>query len=308
MRYSLGFDSASSTWRVSQTTAHALSYALALLALYPEEQEKLYEHIKIVVPNGHSLRYVYILLQSPDRNAVGICIVVRRHAEIGIHLTLRIPHVGIRQFRSIGLSMRLFVCSHQWVFIYIYILIVACSLRECTGNSYSEIQVLVTKNTREDSSHRTCSKGNKNCNQYPGSALQPFVSIPIFLFDALIQILMSARYWKDPHKFDPSRFLGNWKCFHSFQCLYVSRIGRMHTVLICCNSCKGPCVCLGRRYESGITCGQDTGVFCGTDLPKQRHCVECHDSLNLTIQGNGHQIWHLCQCRPIRIRVPLTFR
>ena len=35
-----------------QTTAHALAFTFALLALYQDEQEKLLEHIKSVVPEG----------------------------------------------------------------------------------------------------------------------------------------------------------------------------------------------------------------------------------------------------------------
>ena len=39
---------------VLQTTAHTLCFSLALLALYPDEQERLYQHIKGVMssPNG----------------------------------------------------------------------------------------------------------------------------------------------------------------------------------------------------------------------------------------------------------------
>jgi cytochrome P450 len=37
---------------VIQTTAHTLSFTFALLALYPEVQEKLLKHIKSVVPDG----------------------------------------------------------------------------------------------------------------------------------------------------------------------------------------------------------------------------------------------------------------
>jgi len=35
-----------------QTTAHSLGFAFALLALHQDEQEKLYEHIKSVIPEG----------------------------------------------------------------------------------------------------------------------------------------------------------------------------------------------------------------------------------------------------------------
>ncbi|KAJ8592967.1 cytochrome P450 [Rhizopogon salebrosus TDB-379] len=40
-----------------ETTAHSLSFALALLALYPEKQEELYKHIKRVLPDGRIPSY-----------------------------------------------------------------------------------------------------------------------------------------------------------------------------------------------------------------------------------------------------------
>jgi cytochrome P450 len=33
-----------------ETTAHTLAFAFAMLALYPDEQEKLYKHVKSVLP------------------------------------------------------------------------------------------------------------------------------------------------------------------------------------------------------------------------------------------------------------------
>ncbi|THU98705.1 cytochrome P450 [Dendrothele bispora CBS 962.96] len=40
-----------------ETTAHSVSYALALLALYQDEQQKLYQHIISVCPNGQLPKY-----------------------------------------------------------------------------------------------------------------------------------------------------------------------------------------------------------------------------------------------------------
>ncbi|KAF9048946.1 cytochrome P450 [Panaeolus papilionaceus] len=40
-----------------ETTAHTLAYAFCLLALYPDEQEKLYQHIKSVLPDGRTPKY-----------------------------------------------------------------------------------------------------------------------------------------------------------------------------------------------------------------------------------------------------------
>lgn len=36
----------------SQTIAHTLSFAFALLALHPDKQEEMYQHIKRVLPDG----------------------------------------------------------------------------------------------------------------------------------------------------------------------------------------------------------------------------------------------------------------
>lgn len=35
-----------------QTTAHTLAFTFALLALYPDIQEKLFNHIKQTIPDG----------------------------------------------------------------------------------------------------------------------------------------------------------------------------------------------------------------------------------------------------------------
>lgn len=40
-----------------ETTAHTLCFTLALLALYPDEQEKLYQHIKSVIPDPQAPTY-----------------------------------------------------------------------------------------------------------------------------------------------------------------------------------------------------------------------------------------------------------
>ncbi|EMD41758.1 hypothetical protein CERSUDRAFT_147048 [Gelatoporia subvermispora B] len=40
-----------------ETTAYTLAFALALLALYPEEQDKLYQHIRAALPKGGSPKY-----------------------------------------------------------------------------------------------------------------------------------------------------------------------------------------------------------------------------------------------------------
>jgi len=52
----------------SQTTAHSLAFAFALLALYPDKQEELYQHIKRVLPDGRMPvripRYMHLCSQA----------------------------------------------------------------------------------------------------------------------------------------------------------------------------------------------------------------------------------------------------
>src|SRR5262249_27147638 len=54
MRYAICgmFTLGSKLKTVAQTTAHTLSPTFALLALYPEVQEKMLKHIKSVIPGG----------------------------------------------------------------------------------------------------------------------------------------------------------------------------------------------------------------------------------------------------------------
>jgi len=46
---------------VMQTTANTLCFAFALLALYPDEQEKLFEHIKSVTKGRLPARSIFFL-------------------------------------------------------------------------------------------------------------------------------------------------------------------------------------------------------------------------------------------------------
>lgn len=53
---------------IGQTTAHTLCFTFGLLALYQDEQEKLYKHIKTIIPNGEipvRLRNTYTIEHLP---------------------------------------------------------------------------------------------------------------------------------------------------------------------------------------------------------------------------------------------------
>ena len=58
-----------------QTTAHTLCFVFALLALYPGEQEKLYQHIKSIIPDGRTPVCQYLSL--PSQNETESLVIVR---------------------------------------------------------------------------------------------------------------------------------------------------------------------------------------------------------------------------------------
>lgn len=67
-------------WTWNQTTAHTLGFTFALLALYPDEQERLYQHILSILPDGripvclkfiaYNVNTFLISLQDVWRNAL----------------------------------------------------------------------------------------------------------------------------------------------------------------------------------------------------------------------------------------------
>ena len=66
MRYGSSLISVlSDLFTFGQSTAHTVAYAFALLALYQDEQDKLYEHLKSVVPEGRMPVSLFFLPISP---------------------------------------------------------------------------------------------------------------------------------------------------------------------------------------------------------------------------------------------------
>ncbi|OAX30733.1 cytochrome P450, partial [Rhizopogon vinicolor AM-OR11-026] len=72
-----------------ETTGHSLAFALALLALYPDKQEELYQHIKRVLPDGRiptyddmpSLSYSSAVFNETLRMFPPVCCVPKLNAE-----------------------------------------------------------------------------------------------------------------------------------------------------------------------------------------------------------------------------------
>ncbi|KAF8811211.1 cytochrome P450 [Phlegmacium glaucopus] len=124
-----------------ETTAHTLCFAFALLALYPDEQEKLFEHINSVT-NGRLPTYAEMPLLT------------RSTAVINETLRMFPPVLGIPKVSA-----------------------------EDTG--------LMTSNIHGERTTVPVPKGTRIIIDTPGIHYNP-------------------RYWKDPHTFNPSRFLTDW--------------------------------------------------------------------------------------------------
>jgi len=146
-----------------ETTAHTLAFTFVMLALYQDEQEKLYQHIMSVATGGKlpayedmgKLSYVLAVLQETMRMFPPV-INIPKHAE--------------------------------------------------------EDTTLPTQNMAGEKLTVPCPKGTAIMIHTPG-------------------LHYNSRYWKDPHTFNPSRFLGDWPrdAFLPFS--------------------AGPRSCLGRRFS-----------------------------------------------------------
>ncbi|KAH9938044.1 cytochrome P450 [Fomitopsis serialis] len=146
-----------------ETTAHTLAFTFVMLALYQDEQEKLYQHIMSVATDGKlpayedmgKLSYVLAVLQETMRMFPPV-INIPKHAE--------------------------------------------------------EDTTLPTQNMAGEKLTVPCPKGTAIMIHTPG-------------------LHYNSRYWKDPHTFNPSRFLGDWPrdAFLPFS--------------------AGPRSCLGRRFS-----------------------------------------------------------
>ena len=67
-----------------------------------------------------------------------------------------------------------------------------------------------TKNSKGESINVTVPKGTYVSINTPGLHYNRQFTFFISSGTNMIAIFFSARYWKDPHKFNPSRFIGDW--------------------------------------------------------------------------------------------------
>ncbi|KAI0732805.1 cytochrome P450, partial [Fomitopsis betulina] len=125
-----------------ETTAHTIAFAFVMLALYQDEQEKLYQHIMSVAPGD-------ILPSYEDMGKLSYAMAIFLE-------TMRMfpPVINIPKYAD-------------------------------------EDTTLPTQNMAGENLTVPCPKGTGIIIHTPGLHYNP-------------------RYWKDPHTFNPSRFLGDW--------------------------------------------------------------------------------------------------
>ncbi|PFH50911.1 hypothetical protein AMATHDRAFT_40534 [Amanita thiersii Skay4041] len=125
-----------------ETTANTICFALALLALHPEIQETLFQHIKEQMPDGKPPSY-----EQMPRLIYALAVIYEA-------LRMYPPVTGIPKYSA-------------------------------------EDTTLTTSNLQNEKFTFPVPKGTLLIIDTPG-------------------LHYNARYWKDPHEFNPSRFLGDW--------------------------------------------------------------------------------------------------
>ncbi|KDQ09997.1 hypothetical protein BOTBODRAFT_137276 [Botryobasidium botryosum FD-172 SS1] len=217
-----------------ETTAHTLAFALGLLACYPEEQDKLYTHIKSVLPDGRLPNY-------EDMNT--------------LTRTLAVFYETARLFPSVPQIQKY-------------------AARDTTLSIHASHPAGTDGNRAERTEQRTT------------------VFIPqntMILIDA-VGLHYNPRYWKDPHEFQPDRFMsGDWN----------------RDALMAFSA--GSRSCLGRRFS-------ETEAVAALTMIVLRYKIELNRELFPIISGEtpmmtrerllkvGHDITIL------PVNLPLTFR
>lgn len=158
-----------------QTTAHTLGFAFGLLALHPDEQEKLYQHILSVLPDGRlPVRSHNASIDKYKSTTKHVDL--RRHAKANTLLSVRdllfakgvcwadckcsVFNESLRMFPSVNI---------------LPIVLVFCSRSSVSGGWNSETQS--RRHNVRDEKHQgwkldySSSEGNKNCNSHPWIAL-----------------------------------------------------------------------------------------------------------------------------------------
>jgi len=179
-----------------QTTAHTLCFTFAMLALYPEEQERLFEHIKSVIPDG----------QKPVRaNPPIVQEATNADTKRDIWTNALVDILFGRLLRNAPTVSAGPYISHSEVCC------TCVTWRQVTAipKIPTEDTSLVTRNIHGEKCTIPISKDVDITISVPGLHYNRMVAyLPYHVVVSLYRIL--ARYWEDPHAFKPSRFLGDW--------------------------------------------------------------------------------------------------
>ncbi|KAJ3552189.1 hypothetical protein NM688_g4282 [Phlebia brevispora] len=157
-----------------ETTAHTLCFTFGLLALYQDEQEKLFQHIKNIIPDGR-------VPVSQDPVLLKLCTSSSR----GPHPDRHIP---------------IWICS-RILWPYSTRRFDSFLQLSAVPKYAAEDTTLVTKNAAGDNVIVPVPNGSEITIHVPGLHYNHYVCSPS---------ICAARYWDDPHAFKPERFLGDW--------------------------------------------------------------------------------------------------
>ena len=201
------FEFASLSWNKAlwhllfiQTTAHTLCFSFAMLALYPEEQEKLFGYIKSIIPDGQKpVRTNPLILQEASNADTDTDIWTDALTNIFFGCLLwNPPNVPTGQYLSYprgSLYMFNILSGH-----------LPDPKNSCWGYNFTSF---ITTNIHSEKCIIPIPKDTNITISVPGlyynrkAAYLPYHVI-IFLYQTL------AHYWEDPHAFKPSHFLEDW--------------------------------------------------------------------------------------------------
>jgi len=223
-----------------QTTAHSLCFAFALLALYTEEQDKLYNHIKSIIPDGRipvrcspshlPTNFFNVLFGRPMRKCPCSHIPWRKLPSACMMTWLweeNKPQGDVWSTSHVPSGSQVYWTS-------------TCCTTENPLYKVAHIPKIADKDTTLTV---TNAQGKTKVIPVPKGTDVAIVTPALHYNRELwlnlcwsnCQIKTSARYWEDPHAFKPQRFLQDWprEAFLPFSAAARACLGRKWEMLIC---------------------------------------------------------------------------
>lgn len=179
-----------------QTTGHTLCYALALLALYPAEQDKCYQHIKTLLRNNKELPVRPIF-----NNEEYLLIPYQRYEDVN-HYTYATAYVSLLWFIVMEVE------SRPSVFYETLRLFPSVA---GIPKQAAEDSVVKARNAAGGQLDVHIPRNTEILLDTPGlhynrtSVLGSITAL--FSLFRFVAPILAARYWDDPETFRPSRFL-----------------------------------------------------------------------------------------------------